>query len=89
MSYKIFRLLTKGTEKGYIFDAFIEQNADFTVSSICVIAKEATKIPLSIFTDLFHHRFKKKKLVGINIGTIAAVLHKTCRSLQNIQDLGR
>ena len=57
---KNFRLLTKGTEKGYFFDAFIEQNSDFTVSSIRVIAKEATKIPLSIFTDLFHNRFKKK-----------------------------
>ena len=32
----------------------------FAVSSICVIAKEATKIPLSIFTDLFHNWFKKK-----------------------------
>ena len=30
------------------------------LSSICVIAMEATKIPLAIFTDLFHHRFKKK-----------------------------
>ncbi len=56
---KIFQSLTKGTEKGYFFDAFIEQNSDFTVSSICVIAKEATKIPLSIFTDLFHNPFKK------------------------------
>jgi len=61
---KIFRSLTKRTEKGYFFDAFIEQNADFTVSSICVIVKEATKIPLSIFTDLFHNRFKKKNYLG-------------------------
>ncbi len=30
------------------------------VASICVIVKEATKIPLAIFTDLFHHRFRKK-----------------------------
>jgi len=57
---KIFQLLTKGAEKGYFSYAFIEQNADFTVSSICVIAKETTKIPLSIFTDLFHNHFKKK-----------------------------
>jgi hypothetical protein len=55
-----FRSLTKGTKKGYLFDELIEKNADLTVSSICVIAKEATKIPLAIFTDLFHHRFKKK-----------------------------
>ena len=27
---------------------------------ICKIAEEATKIPLSIFTDLFHNRLKKK-----------------------------
>ncbi len=27
---KIFRSLTKRTEKGFVFDAFIEQNADFT-----------------------------------------------------------
>jgi hypothetical protein len=53
-------LLTKGTEKGYFFDELSEQNADFTVLSICVIAKEATKNPLAIFTDLFHHPFKKK-----------------------------
>jgi hypothetical protein len=30
------------------------------VSSICVIVKETTNISLAIFTDLFHHRFKKK-----------------------------
>ena len=57
---KIFQKLTKGTEKGYYFDRFIENNTDFAVSSICKIAEEATKIPLSIFTDLFHNRFKKK-----------------------------
>jgi hypothetical protein len=55
-----FRALTKGTEKGYFFDKEIERNADSVVSSIFGIAKEATKIPLAIFTDLFHHRFKKK-----------------------------
>ncbi len=55
-----FRSLTMGTEKGYFFDEVIETNADSVVSSIFVIAKEATKIPLAIFTDLFHHRFKKK-----------------------------
>jgi len=55
-----FRALTKGTEKGYFFDELMETNADSVVSSICVIAMEATKIPLAIFTDLFHHRFKKK-----------------------------
>ena len=57
---KLFQKLTKGTEKGYYFDQFIEKNSDFAVSSICKIAEEATKIPLSIFTDLFHNRFKKK-----------------------------
>jgi hypothetical protein len=55
-----FQSLTKGTKKGYFFDELIEKNAGLTVSSICVIAKEATKIPLAIFTDLFHHRFKTK-----------------------------
>ena len=55
-----FRDLTKGTEKGYFFDEVMETNADSIVSSICAIAMEATKIPLAIFTDLFHHRFKKK-----------------------------
>ena len=55
-----FRSLTMGTEKGYFFDEVIETNADSVVSSIFVIAKEATKIPLAIFTDLFHHRFKRK-----------------------------
>ena len=55
-----FWALTKGTEKGYFFDELMETNADSVVSSICVIAMEATKIPLAIFTDLFHHRFKKK-----------------------------
>ena len=55
-----FRSLTMGTEKGYFFDKVIETNADSVVSSIFDIAKEATKIPLAIFTDLFHHRFKKK-----------------------------
>ena len=55
-----FRALTKGTEKGYFFDESMETNVDSVVSSICVIAKEATKIPLEIFTDLFHYRFKRK-----------------------------
>ena len=55
-----FRTLTKGTKKGYFFDKLIEKNSDLIVTSICVIVKEATKIPLAIFTDLFHHRFKKK-----------------------------
>jgi len=56
----IFRALTKGTEKGYFFDESMETNTDSVVSSICVIAKEATKIPFAIFKDLFHHCFKKK-----------------------------
>ena len=48
----------KGTEKkGYFFDELIEKNADSIVSSICVIVKEATKIPFAIFTDLFRHCF--------------------------------
>jgi hypothetical protein len=38
----------------------METNADLVVLSICVIAKEAIKIPLAIFTDLFHYCFKKK-----------------------------
>jgi len=54
------RPLTKGTEKGYFFDVLMEKNADSFILSICVIAKEAAKNPLAIFTDLFHHRFKKK-----------------------------
>jgi hypothetical protein len=54
------RALTKGTEKGYFFNELMEKNADSVVSSIFDIAKESTKIPLAIFTDLFHHRFKKK-----------------------------
>jgi hypothetical protein len=45
--------------------------------SIGDIAKEATKIPFAIFTNLFHHRFQKKVISGINVGTIAAVLHPT------------
>ncbi len=55
-----FRALTKGTEKGYFFDELMEVNADSVVSSICVIAKEATKFSLAIFTDLFHYCFKRK-----------------------------
>ncbi len=54
-----FRNLTKGTEKGYFFDEVMETNADLIVSSICLIAMEATKIPLAIFTDLFQHRLRK------------------------------
>jgi hypothetical protein len=83
-----FQTLTKRTKKGYFCDELIEKNAYLIVSSISVIAKEATKIPLAIITDLFHHGFKKKDLLGINVGNIAAVLQKTCRSLRNVQDLG-
>jgi len=44
------RPLTKGTEKGYFFDVLMEKNADSFILSICVIAKEAAKNPLAIFT---------------------------------------
>ena len=74
-----FRTLTKGTKKGYFFDEVIEKNADLTVTSICVIAKEATKIPLAVFTDLFHHRFKKK----IYLESTLELLQQFCIKLVN------
>ncbi len=52
--------MTKGSKKGYFFDELIEKNSNSIVSIICVIVREATKIPFAIFTDLFLHRFKKK-----------------------------
>jgi hypothetical protein len=55
-----FCYLTKGTEKGYIFDELIETNANSVVSSFCVIAKEAIKIPLAIFTDHSHYHLRRK-----------------------------
>ena len=73
---KIFQKLTKGTKKGYYFDAFIEKKSNFAVSSICKIAEEATKIPLSIFTDLFHNRFKKKNYFESTL-ELLQVLRKT------------
>jgi hypothetical protein len=58
-----FPLHSKETEKGYFFDELIEKNAEWIVSSNCVIVKEATKIPLAIFTKLFHHCFLRKSLI--------------------------
>jgi hypothetical protein len=55
-----FRSFTKGKDKGNFFDKILEENAFLVVSSIYDIAKEATKIPFAIFTNLFHYRFKKK-----------------------------
>jgi len=73
---KIFQKLTKGTEKGYYFDQFIEHNTKLAVSSICKIAEEATKIPLSIFTDLFHNRFKKKNYLESTLELLQQVYIK-------------
>jgi len=56
----IFRSFTKGKDKGNFFDQIWEENMKSVALSIGGIAKEATKIPFAIFTNLFHYRFKKK-----------------------------
>jgi len=54
------RSFTKGKDKGNFFNQIWEENMISVASSIGDIAKEATKIPFAIFTNLFHYRFKKK-----------------------------
>jgi len=56
----MFRSFTKGKDKGNFFVQIWEENTLSVLSSNGDIAKEATKIPLAIFTNLFHYRFKKK-----------------------------
>ena len=56
----ILRSFTKGKDKGNFFDQICEKNMKSVALSIGKIAKEATKIPFAIFTNLFHYRFKKK-----------------------------
>jgi len=55
----MFQSFTKGKNKCNFFDQIWEENRLSVASSIGDIAKEATKIPLAIFTNLFHYRFKK------------------------------
>jgi hypothetical protein len=56
----IFQSFTKGKDKGNFFNQIWEENMILVALSIGDIAKEATKIPFAIFTNLFHYRFKKK-----------------------------
>ena len=58
----IFRSFTKGKDKGNFFDQICEKNMKSVALSIGDIAKEATKIPFAIFTNLFHYRFKKNHI---------------------------
>ncbi len=45
----------------------METKSNSVVSSICVIAKKAPKIPLAIFTDLFHLRSRKKPYLELTL----------------------
>jgi hypothetical protein len=40
-----------------------EQSKDYFIAEIACIALFATKIPLSIFTNLFHKRFEKHSML--------------------------
>ena len=78
-----FRSLTKGTEKGYYFDAFIEKNQILQSRASVSLRRRQPKFHCQ-FSQIYSTIGLRKDLFGINVGTIAAVLHKTCRSLQNI-----
>ncbi len=46
---------------GQQFDQVFLTQSDMIINEIQAIVTSATKNPLSIFTDYFHHRFMKKK----------------------------
>ncbi len=50
----------KRMEKSYAFNKYFDHHPDKACGEVFDIALGATKIPFSIFTDLFNHRFKKK-----------------------------
>jgi len=72
----IFRSFTKGKDKGNFFDQIWEKNMISVASSIGDIAKEATKSH-SQFSPIYSITGLRKVISGINVGTIAAVLHPT------------
>ena len=51
----------KQAPSGHAFDKCLEDDKDFIFGRVLQIATSATKIPLSIFSDLFRQRFKKKE----------------------------
>jgi hypothetical protein len=56
---KLF-LPKKGVQSGYNFDKCLETNSGNIAKEIYCIATSSTSAQLSIFTYLFHKRFKKK-----------------------------
>jgi hypothetical protein len=56
---KLF-LPMKGVQSGYNFDKCLETNSGDIAKEIYCIATSSTIVPLSIFSNLFHKRFKKK-----------------------------
>ncbi len=62
---RLFERLSETGSKGKMFDQYLlnEKCKDQFVKEIVDIAFNATQIPLSIFTNLFHQRFKKHSML--------------------------
>jgi hypothetical protein len=62
---RLFEGLSETGSKGEIFDQYLlnEKCKDQFVKEIVDIALDATQIPLSIFTNLFHQRFEKHSML--------------------------
>jgi hypothetical protein len=62
---RLFKGLSETSNKGKTFDQHLlnEKSKDHFIDEIVDIALFATQIPLSIFTNLFHQRFKKYSML--------------------------
>ncbi len=62
---RLFEGLSETANKGEFFDQHLlnEESKDHFIDEIVDIALDATQIPLSIFTNLFHQRFEKYSML--------------------------
>jgi hypothetical protein len=60
---KLFEGVSETANQGKMCDIWNEQSKYHLIDEIVDIAVFATQIPLSIFTNLFHQRFKKHSML--------------------------
>jgi hypothetical protein len=61
----LFEGLSETENKGKMFDMWNEKSKHCFINEIVDIAVFATQIPLSLFTNLFHHRFEKHSMLEL------------------------
>jgi hypothetical protein len=81
---KLFEGLSETANKSKIFDQHFlnEQSKDHFIDEIVDIVLFATQIPLSIFTNLFHQRFKKHPMLE----SMLEILQQFCIQVETQSD---